>query len=96
MAKTTEILPETIEHMRAQLPAEVARLDVETGHDSEGEHAAWVWIVMRAEAPEEAWAWENRERMRDKVRQMVKDLDLFEWVYVRFRGEDEDPTPPVW
>ena len=77
MAKATEIPPETIEHMRPQLPDEVARLDVKTGPDSEGEHVAWVWIVIRADAPEEAWAWENREKLRDIVRQMVKDLDLF-------------------
>ncbi len=96
MAKTTEIPPETIEHMRAQLPDEVARLDVETGPNSLGEYAVWVWIVIRANVPEEAWSWENRERLRDAVRQMVKELEITDWIYIRFRGEDEDTTPPAW
>lgn len=71
---------------------DVERLDFETDVDSTGQPALWVWVVLRQGAPETAWSWDNRERIRTRVIETLKDKGVSDWVYVRFRRADED-TP---
>ena len=37
----------------------VEKLEFETGLDSEGEPANWIWVVINAKAPKKAWSWES-------------------------------------
>jgi len=60
------------------------------GEDADGDPAIWLWAVLRAEAPEVEWAWENRERIRAEVREAAADARIPDWVFVRFRMEKED------
>lgn len=71
---------------------DVQRIDFETDVDSTGEPAVWVWIVLREDAPETAWSWDNRERIRRHVVDRLRESGVSDWVYIRFRSADED-TP---
>ena len=68
----------------------VEKLEFETGLDSEGEPANWIWVVINAKAPKKAWSWESREHIRSVVRDKLKEADVTDWAYVRFRGADEE------
>ena len=72
---------------------DVERLDFQSGPDSEGEPANWIWVVLRADAPKEAWSWDNRQLIRSKVIDEVQKANVPGWVYVRFRDEDEGAQP---
>jgi hypothetical protein len=63
-----------------------------TGPDSDGEPAIWLAAVLKVDAPESEWAWENRERIRARVRDAAAESGVSEWVFVRFRKEMEE-TP---
>lgn len=89
MDERLTISNEMIDELRSRLGDEVLRLDVETGPDADGEPAVWVWVVIKADAGEEAWTWENRERIRAQVRQGLENAGVSEWVYVRFQDAAE-------
>ncbi len=69
------------------LPAAVLDWRVETGEDSTGDEAIWVWVTLKDEDLDR----ETRARLRTLVRDAVHDrLRKREpWVYVRFRGASE-------
>jgi hypothetical protein len=67
----------------------VERLEYKSGTDSEGEPANWIWVVLRADAPESVRSWENRQKIRSRVIDLLGDAGVTDWVYVRFRSADE-------
>jgi hypothetical protein len=67
----------------------IEQLDYESGLDSTGEPAAWIWVVFKADAPAEAWSWENRQKIRTHISDRFKEAGLPDWPYVRFRSKDE-------
>ena len=69
---------------------EVERLEFQSGLDSEGEPATWIWVVFKADAPEKTWSWENRQRIRSFVKDELDKADVTDWAYVRFRSADEE------
>ena len=83
---------ELVQAIRAELGDEVERLDVEEGIDSDGEPALWVWIVLRSDAPETAWAWDRRRTMKAAVSKGLQEAGVGDWIYVRFRDASEEVT----
>ncbi len=67
----------------------VERLEYQSGMDSEGEPANWIWVVLSADAPERVRSWENRQQIRSRVIDLLGDAGVTDWVYVRFRSADE-------
>ncbi len=68
----------------------VEKLEFQSGLDSDGEPANWIWVVMKANAPKQSWSWNTREHIRSVVREELKKADVTDWVYVRFRDADEE------
>lgn len=77
---------ETALRKMKRLPAAVKDWHVETGEDSTGDPAVWVWVTLKDDVD-----WDVRQRLRTSVRDAVhRNLRRTEpWVYVRFRGADE-------
>jgi hypothetical protein len=73
-----------------RLLAEHWRDEWKRGRDADGDPALWLWAVLRIDAPESAWSWDNREQIRSEVRVLADESGLTEWVYVRFRNEKEE------
>ena len=71
---------------------DVEKLEFQSELDSAGEPATWIWVVFRADAPERARAWENRQKIRSILSDELKDAGVTDWSYVRFRSADEE-TP---
>jgi hypothetical protein len=69
------------------LPAPVENWRVETGEDSTGNEAVWVWVTIE----DKDLNWETRTKVRALVRDAVRrEFGKQEpWVYVRFRGASE-------
>jgi hypothetical protein len=77
---------ETALRKMRHLPAAVKDWQVETGEDSTGDPAVWVWVTLEDDAD-----FAVRQRLRTSVRDAVhRNLRRTEpWVYVRFRGASE-------
>lgn len=71
----------------------VERFEFLSGPDSEGEPAVWVWAIFPSSAPEEAWSWKNWQRIQFRVQEDLREAGVSDWVYVRFRGADEEAQP---
>ena len=69
---------------------ELWRDEWKKGEDSEGEPALWLWAVLKADAPDSEWSWNNRERIQAEVRKAASESGVTEWVFVRFRKEKEE------
>lgn len=69
----------------------IADLDVEVGHDWTGDDAVWIWVVFRDDHMAHAWSTENRDALRDRIRDLVRAVarPAEVQVYVRFRSETE-------
>lgn len=70
--------------------SDVERFEFQSGLDSDGQPATWIWVVLKADAPEQAWSWENRKRIRDLVTAELEKAEVTDWTYVRFRRSDEE------
>ena len=70
----------------------VARLEFESGWDSDGEPAVWIWIVIDVDAPAETWTWDNRQSMRSIVTDGLEKAGVTDWAYVRFQRADDEPA----
>ena len=68
------------------LPARVDSWNVEAGGDATGEQSIWVWAILAENADRD-----QRSTIRDTVRDVVKKVldDPDVWVYVRFRTRAE-------
>lgn len=69
---------------------ELWRDEWEKGQDADGDPAVWFWAVLKADAPDSEWAWDNRARIQDEVRNAAAKSGVSEWVFVRFRKEKEE------
>ena len=61
-----------------------------SGHDADGDPAVWLWAVLKEDAPDTEWARENRGRIEAEVREIATQKGLSNWVFVRFRKENEE------
>ena len=61
----------------------------EKGADADGDPAVWLSAILKADAPDAEWARENRERIQVKVRESAKRNGVSDWVFIRFRKEEE-------
>ena len=69
---------------------EVERFEFRSGPDSGGKPAVWVWAVLHVDASEEeTWSWENRQRIRSRIKDGLHGAGVSDWIYIRFRGTDE-------
>ena len=64
----------------------------EKGSDADGDPALWLSAILKADAPEAEWARENRERIQVKVREAASQHGVSDWVFIRFRKEEERVT----
>lgn len=70
---------------------DVERFEFRSGTDSVGDPAVWVWAVLRVDASEEeVWSWENRQQIRFRIQDELREAGVPGWVYIRFRGTDEE------
>jgi hypothetical protein len=69
------------------LPAAVQDWQVETGQDSTGAEAVWVWVTLKDEDVDRATRARLRTLVRDAVHRSIGQQEP--WVYVRFRGASE-------
>jgi hypothetical protein len=60
------------------------------GQDADGDPAMWLWAVLKADAPDSEWAWDNRERIQADVRKAATESGISDWVFVRFRNDKEE------
>lgn len=72
------------------LPVPVKDWQVETGEDSTGNEAVWVWVTLKDEDLDRAPRDRVRELVRDAVHRSIQRDEP--WVYVRFRGASESGT----
>ena len=69
-----------------ELPTPVSGWHVETGSDSTGDPAVWVWAMLTDEDVE----FSKRLRLRSIIQNLVEEkTDPSMLVYVRFRGASE-------
>lgn len=80
----TAAVRSALEKLRPQLAPAVTDVRFEHGPDSTGDEAIWVWVEIPDDAPEEVWAWESRQKMRDMIRAAIEAAGLEPWVYIRF------------
>jgi Cu/Ag efflux pump CusA len=88
----TETVEGILKDIQGQLPAEVQSWIVETGPDSTGDDAVWVWAILRDEDVEQPATRTNiREKVWEEVRKASSKSidDSAPWVYVHFRGASE-------
>ncbi len=69
------------------LPAPVQGWRVETGEDSTGNEAVWVWVTLKDEDLDSETTTQVRSLVRDAVHRKLGKPEP--WVYVRFRGASE-------
>ena len=62
----------------------VAAWKVETGEDPFNEPAIWVWVIL-----ESSQRFEQRDKIRRRVLEIIADLGETRWVYVQFRTKHE-------
>lgn len=63
-----------------RVPSVVDDLKFETGTDTEGGKALWIWVVLKEESP-----LANMTSVRDLLDHEVRDLGTGYWPYIRFR-----------
>ena len=74
-----------------RLPDSVLELRFETGVDSSGGEAIWVWVIFEDELGEEALL-SSVESVRQLLGDAIRQLGVRRWPYVRFRtNADLDP-----
>jgi len=66
------------------------RVELKEGRDADGDPALWVWIALRADAPDSEWTVEKRERIRERVMEVIAENEFEDWVFVRFRKDAEE------
>jgi hypothetical protein len=68
----------------------VSKWVIDTGTDSTGEDAVWVWAIVDDETLS-SLSQDDRARLRDRVREAVQRAEVGResTVYVRFRGTSE-------
>ena len=69
------------------LPVAVKDWRVETGEDSTGDEAVWVWITLKDDDIDRTIRARVRACVRDAVHRSLRQQEP--WVYVRFRGASE-------
>ena len=57
---------------------------METGEDPFNEPAIWVWVIL-----ESSQRFEQRDKIRRRVLEIIADLGEMRWVYVQFRTKHE-------
>lgn len=72
-----------------QLPEWVADLRFETGEDSNGDPAVWIWVEVADVAAEEEVFSKNTKQVRDIIESSLRKLGIQHWPYVRFRTSSE-------
>ncbi len=84
-----DIAPSTLEAALRdlpELPTPVSWWHVETGIDSTGDPAVWVWAMLKDDEVE----FVKRSRLRSMIRDVIDEMtDSMMLVYVRFRGASE-------
>ncbi len=91
------VLGKMIERQIAgRMPESVLELRFETGEDSSGDEALWVWVVFKDEVAEnEDVLLSNVNDVREILRDAVRQLGIKRWPYVRFRtNSDLEPLEP--
>ncbi len=73
----------------SRLPEWVAELRFETGPDSTGDPAMWVWVILRDDAGVGQPARQDVTPVRSLMFQAAREVAPDRWTYVRFRTVSE-------
>ncbi|TVS19212.1 MAG: hypothetical protein EA424_09180 [Planctomycetaceae bacterium] len=74
-----------------RLPGWVREIRFETGNDSNGDPAVWIWVEIDDEAATADVLSKNTRQVRSLLRECVRQLEIPHWPYVRFRTSSERP-----
>jgi hypothetical protein len=91
------VIGKKIENLvRDEIPDWVKEMVFETGYDSIGEPALWIWAEVEDFAAEDDVFRENTQLVREILRQAATEVCPDRWPYVRFRTvSDQRPSPQV-
>lgn len=71
-----------------QLPNTVLELRFETGEDSSGGDALWIWVILKDEVAESTPVLlSNTGIVRERLTDAVRESGIKRWPYVRFRTQ---------
>ena len=70
------------------LPAPVKKWEIDTGTDSTGENAVWIWAIIE-DASLAQLSQNARARLRDRIRDAVRQVSPMLRAYIRFRAASE-------
>lgn len=84
-----KILEQQLEN---RFPEWVRDFKIETGYDANGDPAIWIWVVVDDDAVQQKEFPENTRSVRNTVEEILRELGVTRWPYVRFRTVSEQPA----
>jgi hypothetical protein len=67
----------------------VREIRFETGKDSNGDPAVWIWVEIDDDAATADVLSKNTRQARSLLGECVRQLDIPHWPYIRFRTSSE-------
>jgi hypothetical protein len=77
------------QHLAGQIPDSVWELRFETGEDSSGGPALWIWVVLKDEVAEKEVFLRTADAIHRILVDATTDLGIEQWPYIRFRTNSE-------
>jgi hypothetical protein len=75
--------------LAGRLPGWVREIRFETGNDSNGDPAVWIWVEVDDEAATADVLSRNTRQVRGLLGECVRHLEVPHWPYIRFRTSSE-------
>jgi hypothetical protein len=75
--------------LAGRLPGWVREIRFETGNDSNGDPAVWIWVEIDDEAATADVFSKNTRQARSLLGECVRQLEIPHWPYIRFRTSSE-------
>ena len=69
------------------------RDDWQKGEDADGEPAIYLWVALKPERPKAEWSLDRRYQVLRTIQNIWNKSNVPEWVFIRFRQEDEVKAP---
>ncbi len=75
--------------LAGRLPGWVREIRFETGNDSNGDPAVWLWVEIEDDAATAEMLSKNTRQVRGVLGECVRQLEIPHWPYIRFRTSSE-------
>ena len=87
LADETEALWRILRKQRG--PLKPTRIEIRPTADSTGDPALEVWVLVSDATPESDLVFENTQPIRNRVKEVLREIGEERWPYVQFRTESE-------